>query len=397
MNSLFDISTRIRKILLFAAIILLVVIGGDTLIRFLNSPLNPFFAQPSFYIDANNALGEIPVPQIPTQAIDDSSQPAFFVETSQLPVYPDTAYVYRIEEPREKLNTIENARKTASALGFSSAFSELEGGKIEWKNQAASRSLQFDRNLQTWRMRTQYFVDAEAAKAKELQADIKFYDNKGKSVASGLGFGVASISQGEVVSKFAKLGVNGLFTSPLTSTSSDYVTVDVFRKFSLSRVRNGLSQQVLQSARAPRDFDGKVYTNDPRIGSLHMVVTNSVNDLGKDLYELDFVNYEYSTTPGVYRVISPAEAWERIRVGRGALMLLTTQGADYFAPSEVLNVSRFVANAPTVEIGYWEPPITDANRYLFPIYIFRGRAEFADNRPAGEFTFFVDALLRSDS
>lgn len=394
-TSLYELSTRIRKILLGVAVFVLIVIAVDTLLRFLNSPLSPFFSTGSYYLEANNAWGEVPVPNIPTQAIDDNSTPAYLIETAQLPVYPDTAFVYRIEEPREKLNTIESARGTAASLGFGGNFSEDGEGIISWDNAEGSKKLTFDRNLQVWRMRTQYFVSADAARPKKVETNLDYYSGRANSITTGLGFGHTSLTSGFAVAKFAKLGVNGLFTSPISAASADYVAIDVFRKFALAQLRQGISSQVLQSARAPKDFEGKVYKNDPRVGSFHAIVSDKVSDLAKDVYEFDFVDYEFSNGAGIYKVVSPAEGWERIRQGKGALMLVSPQGADYFAPSQVLPVSRFVADATKVEIGYWEPPITDKNRFLYPIYIFRGRVEFSDNRPAGEFTFFVDALQRN--
>ncbi|MCA9378922.1 hypothetical protein KC640_00700, partial [Candidatus Dojkabacteria bacterium] len=105
-------------------------------------------------------------------------------------------------------------------------------------------------------------------------------------------------------------------------------------------------------------------------------------------------DYEYNYNYGIYAVLTPQEAWNKVQLGGGALVLIQPQTADYFSPSPVLNVTRFVTSAPDVELGYWEPTVSDSNLYAYPIYIFRGRAELADNKPPAQFVFYVDALRR---
>lgn len=144
----------------------------------------------------------------------------------------------------------------------------------------------------------------------------------------------------------------------------------------------------------PEDYKGNVYKSDPRLGSAHIIVTGEVENLKRDVYELDFTDYEYNENYGIYGLLTPQEAWNEVQLGNGALVLIQPQTADYFSPSAVLNVSRFVASATDVELGYWEPPVTDPNLYAYPIYIFRGRAELAGNKPPAQFVFYVDALRR---
>lgn len=389
-GSLFDTSAKLRRGVVIVLVIVGLVILVDTVIKFFNSPNNPFLTSSTPYLEPNNAFGTIPVPAIPGKGITDDSLPTFAFD-GVFGKFPDAAFVYRMEEPREKLDTIESAGRTARNIGFTGDFAEVGDGVLEWQNEAQSRRLSFDRNLGVWRMRTQYFLDAEAARPKRIQENISEYEGKGKSVASSLGFTSQSLSQGKAVAKLAKLGINGLFTSPLNSSSADYVTVDIYRQFDMAKLKSNLSQA--QKADL-QDLRGIVYKDDPRIGSFHAVLTGQVNDITKDVYEFDFVNYEYINNPAIYPIISPQEAWDRVRSNKGALVLLQSANADYFGQSEVLNVSRFVAAAATTELGYWEPPIENQNRFTYPIYIFRGRVEFSDNRPVGSFVFYVDALRR---
>ncbi|MCA9378834.1 hypothetical protein KC640_00240, partial [Candidatus Dojkabacteria bacterium] len=338
-NSLYLLSTQVRKIVLLALSVILLVLAIDTAIKFLNSPANPFFPITSLYLDPNDALGSIPSPNIPTQSIDDASSPTFSFE-GVFPEMPDSAFVYRIEKPREKLDTIENAVTSAATLGFSADYTEGDSGLLSWENSTQSRSLEFDRNLHTWRMRTQYFVDAEAAKPKSVSADLDSYASKGRSILSTLGFSEPSLTTGVATAQYAKLGINGLFTNPLSASSADYVTIDVYRKLDMSQAK--LRSQIpdaLQGVDLPEDYAGTVYKSDPRIGSAHMVVTGEVDNLKRDVYEFDFTDYEYNYNYGIYAVLTPQEAWNKVQLGGGALVLIQSQTADYFSPSPVLNVT----------------------------------------------------------
>jgi hypothetical protein len=392
--SLVKTASQIRRGVVIFLIVAVAIILFDTVSKFLSSGINPFNPTISFYLDPNTTnIGEVPKPKIPSLAIAENSKPTFSVE-GLFPAHPDTAFVYKIETPVEKLNTVENAIKTAKTLGFTNNYTQVNAD-LTWENNAKTRKLQFNKTNQTWKLRTQYFLDAEALKPKSITEDVTTYANRASGIVASLGFSEQSLNRAKVEAVLAKLGINGLFTNPISASSADYVVIDMYRQFDLARLKS--SSQLPQSQRnvtPPPEFDGKVYTDDPRVGSLHMVITDADNnDPSRVVYEFDFTNYTYNYNYGIYRVITPAEAWDKVQQGEGSLTLLQTETADYFAPSVSLEVTKFAVDATKTEIAYWEPPVTDTNRFEYPIYVFRGRAELAGGKQ-GRFVFYVDALKR---
>ncbi len=392
-RSLIQTASQIRRGVVIFLVAALVIFLFDTVSKFLTSGINPFNPVVSFYLEPNSTnVGDVPVPKIPSLAIAENSKPEFAVE-GVFAAHPDSAFAYKIENPVEKLNTVESAIKTAKALGFTNNYTQANAD-LTWENTAKTRSLKFNKTSQTWRLRTQYFLDAEALKPKSVTKDLAIYANQAGGIVSTLGFSEQSLTRAKVESMWAKLGINGLFTNPVAAASADYILIDMYRQFDLARLK--ATTQLPQSQRnvkPPPEFDGKVYTDDPRVGSLHMVMADGDGDPSRNVYELDFTNYTYNYNYGIYRVLTPAEAWDKVQQGSGSLTLLQNQTADYFAPSVALDVTKFAVDASKTEIAYWEPPVTDTNRFLYPIYVFRGRAELTGGKQ-GIFVFYADALKR---
>ncbi len=395
MATLFDTTKTFRRVglLVLAAAILILLV--DNVSKYLNSSLNPFSPSITFYAEADNLLGTIPKPIISSIAITDTSNPEFLVD-GVFPNHPDTVLVYSIEKPREKLNTVDDAISKASTLGFLDTYSESGNDKLTWQNNLQTRTLRFDKVDQEWWMRTQYFQDIEAGKPKTIVDDLGVYENSASKFLSQMGIGNLSLKSPAISAKYAKLGVDGLFTSPASANLADYVSIDIYRTLTLTRPLS--SQQLPESIDKdliPEPVTAKVYSVDPRKGAIHLITTGQMKDFETDIYELDFTDYNYLTSnAGVRSIISPEEAWQRVRIGDGSLMLLTPSNSDYFSVNQIHEVNRFSLNAPETEIGYWEPVSWDG--LVYPIYIFRGKALLGDGRQA-DFVFYVDALVRIDT
>jgi enoyl-[acyl-carrier-protein] reductase (NADH) len=75
----------------------------------------------------------------------------------------------------------------------------------------------------------------------------------------------------------------------------------------------------------PTNLTANVYKEDPRRGSLHVVVSNKAQDFAKDVYEMSFTDFEYTSSYGVYSYMTPSEAWNEILLGNGSLVLLKSR------------------------------------------------------------------------
>ncbi len=395
MATLFQTASQLRRILVFVLIGVIVILVVDNVSRFLNSPNNPFATQLSLYQPADSNFGAIPTPPMTSFTIAKDSNPTFTL-AGAFNDFPDTGVVYSIEKPREKLDTVDNAVSVAANMGFTGSYTSISTDEISWTNIQGSRTLIFNKSTQKWRLRTKYLFDPAAQLPKTINPKLDFYQQIGTGIASRLGFDDKSLQQGNVVAQYALLGSDGLFTNPVDQASANYVSIDLFRslRLALPKTLDQLPSSFSQGDLA-QPVDGQVYRNDPLYGSLfgelHMIVSNQANDLKSDLYELDFTNYTYNYTNYTVReLITPSEAWDKVRQNQGALTQLRLDTADYFSLNQSLTVSKFVADATQSSLGYFEPDPWDG--FLYPVYIFHGRAETTQGN--ANFTFFVDALRR---
>lgn len=397
--TLFQTSQNTRRGIIYALVFILAVTTLDFGLRTLESSSQFFAPASSFYLDRLDS-DTLAIPELPLQSlgIANNSNPTFLVEGT-FPEHPTTTYVHLIEQPRLRLDYESNAVRTATTLGFvpGSQYTSLNGDRkthLLWENPARTRSLQYNAETLVWTLRTQYFSDVAALQQKVLLPNDITYINSAKNIISSLGFGSArGLSGGKVIATYALLGNDALFTSPLSSVTANYVVIDVFRSLPLARLKPTNQRPSLgPNQTLPREFDGFVYKDDPRTGSLHMVVSDSANNLARDIYELDFVDYVYRNSEVIRRIKSPADAWTDVREGLGKLRLLKPQTADYFAESQPLDVQRFVVSAPATELAYYEPSTWDG--FVYPIYVFRGRAELTNGLSA-DFVFYTDALDRT--
>lgn len=392
--SLATTTSKARRVLF---IILLAVIGImviDTAIKFLNSSSNPFVTKASFYVAADAKIGTVPVPNLTPAVpivISDTVTPTFLIE-GDFPTFPPTGRVYAINKPALKLTTVENAIATASTLGFNgNNYTEVDSDNLSWENSQHTRVLKFNKTTKSWSMVTQYFQDVQALKTKTVKAESD-YANIITNDLSSLGFSDSTLTSPVVITKFAKMNNNGLFSNPVNQSGADFVSINVFRTLQLtSIIAKSALPESLKNLTYPSDIIGRVYRSDPRYGSFSAIASNSAATQ-TDIFQFSFTAFEYSGAYTVRNLVTPEEAWSNVSLGKGALVALQLQTADYYSDYlQNANVSKFALDAKSTTIAYYEPATWDG--WAYPIYIFKGRAELSDGKTAN-FIFYVDALRR---
>ncbi len=397
MATLFQFSNNARKGVLVVLGIVAVILIIDTYSKFqTTSILNPI-NQIRFYMKPNNALGAIPKPDMKSINLDSTVKPTY-TRQSQHGYYPDVAYVYSIEKPREKLDSFENAQNSAQVLGFApNSFTSKGDNNFEWTGSFGTRVLDYNKVSQVWSLKTSYANNLEAKKIKNISTDINTYSSQVISLVSSLGFEIQGMDSNSVDARYAKLSFDGNFVALDKAEGSavdTYIILNIKRFVRFADLLPDTELQTLkqQKITIPAAKDVYIYTNDPRKGELRFVVSNDFRDFGKDVFEMNFTNIVYTSSKGAYQIITADEAWDRAQSGQGALVSLIPQGYNYFGdyPTSV-GVSKFIADATKTELGYYEPEAWTG--YVYPIFIFKGRAELSDGRQAN-FTYFVDAIKR---
>lgn len=401
MATLYEASNTGRKIVLgflvLTAIVLVIEFIGN-----LNREAQLGGRNPArFYMNPDRKFGDIARPEIPGIPIDSSSRPSYALE-SVFTLLPDVAYVYQVDRPREKLGDFEAAQGAVRELGFNPLIFTTEGNNFTWNTASDTRTVVYNKETLNWSLSTKYADNIEAKKTKILNTDITTYSRNALNLVDELGFEATGIESGLVDSRYAKYN-NGTFFSNENPLEADYVIINIFKKLPFADLKpTDELPSVSNRALIPKALSAYVYTEDPRVGQVRIVASNNLRDYPKDVYELKYNDFEYTVDPstgntvllGSYLIITPEEAWTKISNNQGSLVSLIPQGGNYFGENPpTAQVNRFVADRSRTELAYYEP--SEWTGYVYPIYIFRGRAEMADGRQAS-FVYYVEAIKRVD-
>ncbi len=392
-RSLYKSANNSRKIIL-GILVFFVVVFIWNIISFNNQRQVTLDNEANrFYMKAARELQDVPEPEIP--GINYNSSVRFALESVHSSAFPDVSYVYAIDEPRETFLSFENAQETIGKLGFiSTDFQEVDENNFRWFKDNSTKSVEYNKRLQRWRMDTLFYDNQAAISRKTLYPDLQQYIKGIGSILSSLTFDSIGIDGGQVVAKYAELGLDGIFIDNNNVNEAEYVFLNVFRILPQADLKPTAElPKVVDKTLIPKATTGKVYSNDPRYGQISMIVSNQMRDIKNDIFRINYTDYEYSTKKGGYLVIAPDEAWSNVQKGQGSLVYFQKQGDNYFGnPIDVTDVSRFVADARRTELAFWEP--NEWTGFVYPIYVFNGRAELEDGRQ-GSFTIFIDAIKRA--
>lgn len=421
MATLYDSAGTGRKAVLGFIIFAVLVIAWDGISKlFVREPggTSPQF---SYYIPADLALKNVPPVTIDPIKINESVKPNYSIDrisNALTASFPDTAYVYKVEEPREKLTTVEDAVKTAKTLGFTSECisqdqyfeTDVKADRCTyldedytWVASEGTKTLTFNKTTQVWNLSTDYFNNIDVKTLGSLNTNLNDYINIGAGIVNNLGFSNNSGLNNPYVEYVpADLNNAGAFFKPERDTQARFVFVEVYRNMLLAqpKLRADLEKITTNKdvlAAIPPPLYGNVYGADPRSGAVRLIVGNNGSKIDRDLFSLQFTDFEYATrgvTKGVYPIINLTEAWTKAQSGNGFLVYLLPENGNPLETYSNLSVRSFIADATRTTLGYYER--STWNGFVSPIFIFKGRAVLEDGRQAS-FTIFVDALKRLES
>lgn len=391
MASLYQSAKRSRRIIFVLLIIALLVVVNDFVGSLRKSVVLTQEEAGRFYMSANRNFGEIPIPNIVSIQRDTNDQHTYVVE-GFFPEFPDVAYVYKIEEPKEKLLSFENAQKAVEVLGFNPiAYANTTTDNYLWEKDEAVSNIEFNKVTQKWELKTDFAVFQDIYPNLFANEDESSYLGTARTLFRNLGFDTFGIDNGEILVTYTEFGNDGIFYE-VAQDDSRFVFIDVFRKVPFADLKETSELPTLQTGQVlPSSFEGLVHKTDPRKGSISIIATDDARDSANDILDLEFTNFEFSLETGSYLIITPQEAWTNIQLGQGSLVLIQRSDDTSLDTSDPLNVRRYVLDPAQIEVGYYEPDVWEG--YVYPIYIMKGRAELEDGRLAN-FTFYVDATKR---
>ncbi len=321
-----------------------------------------------------------------------------FTVTGLYPEFPDVAYVYQIEEPRIRANTAENVMKSASLLGFKDLISDndsLNSSIYRWLSEDATKELTYDFTKLEWKLRTDFRNNLIAKASKRLFPRPEQYISPMMNMYRQLGFMGYGINAGETEIKLAILNVNGEFREVKDISQAEYVFAFTRRKLLLADLKpKELLPKLKPNERYPEPISVVVMKDDPRKGSINVLVTNNLGNYQSDLLELSYVAFNYLTNSrGAYFIITPEEAFTDLFTGKGFLRFIGPANADFFENYTNMRLTRVRFDASKTILAYYEPDYYQDKGLITPIYVFRGTAELEDGRLA-TVIFYVDAIKR---
>jgi len=397
-SSLYNSSKNARKVFIVILIIALVYIGIDTYGKLVKSTQIVAPAHFSFYKDPDYLLGSIGIIGTPKiAAISFSGNPTYSL-SNPFNSFPDVAYIYKIDKPRELLTTIDDAQKTAQLLGFTT-IADQQGDDFTWTAAATTKTLKFNKSNGVWSLRTKYNDNIEAKKNKNLFSDDTQYDSSVSGVISSLGFENSyGLTDGAINTSFADIQSDGTLFKPDNSRNSKYVVANIFRNIDYSELRTGIDLSGIKDKSlvptAPPKV--KVYKSDAKKGEFRLVVSNDLSSYARDIFEWDFINFAYSFKDGViqrglYPIITPEEGWNLVQNKKGFLTQITPEDGNTLLSYSNLGLTQVVADGFKTEFGYFEPD--EWTGYIYPIFIYTGRAQLSNGKQAS-FKIYVDAIKK---
>lgn len=301
-------------------------------------------------------------PDISSGAINLTNKPEYRVSTEFTDIRVAEVNAIRIAEPRVKLPSDDKAIEVAGRLGFEQQPVRSDE-KLTW--QEGSKSMEY------WRILDRWIYSDSSIKPTEntvFSGRPSSYIDQAESLFDRLGISSSYLDFNTLEVDYL-VEKDGQFVSANSPRSTQFIKLRVYRKFNPvpggGQENNSTNELALRSIReswfkAPLEI---------------VLTTNSSSRLDERLIKsLEYTNWEFVDDGSKVPVLSPAQAWEKIKTGSGALKELTEIGFNRYEQSRISsrNVQSFTADPKGVEIAYLEPE--SWRDYMLPVYVFRGRA-----------------------
>lgn len=329
-------------------------------------------------------------PDLPSVAISSKSDLLFNVDNNFQELQFDAVNVYKIEQPRERFATETKAEDIAERFGFESRPQRQGADRSILKWQDGTRELTYDKvkqelnfnNFSIYPNRGEVFTRDEASLGQD-----------GARLIENLGLNRPNLDLGNIkINYLTRVGSRFEETSPGTAT---FVMIRAYRSLegaSLKTDADGEPLSALERDYEPLNFD--VVYEDYLSAPLEIIIAASDRMEADDIYSVRYIDWNIEPDPQTYKIITPAEAWENVKAGKGSLQLLNEFGFDPFQTGKRpgKEVLSFTANYLETEVAYLET--NEWHGYFYPIYIFRGRAKLSNspNQDNADFVFYAYAI-----
>lgn len=297
-----------------------------------------------------------------------------FTKEGTLPTnFPSKLPVYKYFEPRYSFSEGERAQKDALLLGFDDTMrlSDLNASVFKWQDLTFGGNLEIDTKIRSIELDTPMsniggfyptgkLTQTESIeRAKELLTEMDRFSDKLYTLDT----------RGSQRVTFGKFG--GVRTERADSIlEAQIAKVEFFRKIFDYPILGPDPDEALLSItmRAPKVVDGNPQLNFPEVTAYHWEV-----------------NTEDSAT---YPLIPIQQAWTEVVEGNGIIANVTPSDATPFEKSKPVRVDDI--NINDIFIAYYDNK--KPQKYMQPIYVFKGNFQSRDTGDKGQITVYYPAI-----
>ncbi|MCA9380420.1 hypothetical protein KC675_04545 [Candidatus Dojkabacteria bacterium] len=352
--------------------------------------------QASPYLKPDQALGEIPFPDILSLETNPTSNTTYSLQDRDvLPNFPPVLNVYEINKPREKLGNVAKGNEVASALELNPNGRIISDNVLLWQSPDTTRSLTYNKLLEKWGYTidlSKEKLDLEILSTLNTISDENYYDSIGNSVISALGLNNNYFDKSNNKIYYVNYdGVNKL-SEASSPRLSKFVHITQFKSIVGSEIDPDYrpKENELQYSNLLSDVRKINYLS----GVADILVRGDMEQIVPGLVKFDYHEFNYGLK-GIYNSLNSTSAFLKLQNNEGVLYYLKLKGEDIFAAHQNLNVLEYKVKATDTQIIYIEPnewiesePWTN---YLQPYYLFEGVAILEDGREA-DFAIILPAL-----
>ncbi len=366
--SLYTAAKKTKLAINLTAVFLIMVVVGKIFVNlgyYIWQNLNPTPISP-----AEMAYGKLPKLKLNSLPLKQGSTPNYRLETIQaeLPVVPDRAPVYKLDDSVSVLSSEKAAVNFAISLGFTEPRIEQSATDWIWRDEADDRTLEMNILTNDFHLETNLVkvaptvprgsapnLDSAMATAKDFIASItsqneSYHLNEARLNAKYIQIKGTQVEEVDRQSEAQMVQVNFFIELPVDT--KDYP---------------GMSSRLI-----PGNY--WIVTDNPNTGVVEMYLTNSTNsDYLKPTihFSSQRLNLDNKKSKSTYPLKSINQAWQELKDGQAYIAHLRIKGDMSIGSYLPLGVKQ--VDITGIFLSYYDTGIS-FKKYLQPIYVFQGEA-----------------------
>jgi len=403
------------------------VIFGVIIITLLIVFYAPYQSAPPEYLNANYACTDLKEDFLSEKLKLDSlelganSELIFQIETTtgQIDSLPKIINVYEFDNKGQSLSSQLQATKIANDLGFNpDGIIRKDTSTYVWLDTTRHRTLEVDTRTLNFVLTTDsdYIRNITSKESIPSNSEAVSMATNALRQANLLDDDyTGSTSLKELFN--IDINPDGSYSEAPAPNVTDLIRVDFKRRKSMISIRENIenSEEIITSLEKKMinsyftftkdeeqivyneekinlyNFSTSVLHQNPGKANISVYVGPEDNNAStlENIYRIEYINWPIKEYPcGTYKLISPADAIQKIQDGEGILAYLVPQkDKDRIVSYQPKTIKKFIIY--DITIVYYEPSVE--SKFLQPVYTVTGDA-YLENDEKADFIFYVPAI-----